>query len=94
MPRIRQEHEEDDGWTRWIAPVMAGYKIVCCDCGLAHDMEFQVVKAQPAKPNGTWDHGDPLGEQYRVLFRVARNERSTAAIRREKAKKKGKGGKC
>lgn len=32
-----------DGWSRWIMPVEAGYKLACCDCGLVHVLEFRVA---------------------------------------------------
>lgn len=36
-------HERADaGWTDWVAPYKH-YRLVCCDCGLAHDMEFRVI---------------------------------------------------
>lgn len=41
MPRIKRE-VEIDGWTRWIKPVMSGYRLACCDCGSVHDLKFKV----------------------------------------------------
>jgi hypothetical protein len=31
------------GWTRWQAPVMDGYLMQCCDCGLVHVVEFRTA---------------------------------------------------
>ena len=28
----------------WIRPVMKNYLMVCCDCGLAHWMDFMVIR--------------------------------------------------
>jgi len=39
----------------------------CCDCGLVHDLQFVVVKS---------------GRGHAVVFRARRNNRSTAAIRK------------
>ena len=33
-----------DGWTDWQRPVMRGYRLGCCDCGLVHDIDFRVVR--------------------------------------------------
>ena len=30
----------------WEKPVMKGYKMACCDCGLVHTMEFRVVNGE------------------------------------------------
>jgi hypothetical protein len=49
MARYRQEvgGETGDGdWTRWIRATTTPYRIACCDCGLVHDLEFQVVDGQ------------------------------------------------
>jgi hypothetical protein len=85
MPRFKKEVELENGWSRWVPPIMRGYRMACCDCGLVHDMEFAVVKVQRVRRDGRWSHGRPLNpKKYRVLFRARRNNRSTAALRRKK----------
>jgi hypothetical protein len=35
----------EDGWCNWIQPKEpeeGGYRMMCCDCRLIHDMEFRV----------------------------------------------------
>ena len=34
-----------DGWTEWVSPIMNGYRLECCDCGLVHEFQFRVVFA-------------------------------------------------
>lgn len=53
----------------WIRPVRRGYKMACCDCGLVHVLDFRLTK---------W------GKGKKIWFRAFRNNRSTAAIRRNK----------
>ena len=49
MTKINVEREiHPKRWSRWCYPIMKDYKIVCCDCGLVHDMEFRVT--------GDYDH--------------------------------------
>lgn len=36
------EVEGPNGWTGWIRPVKTPYYIRCCDCGLAHAVEFRI----------------------------------------------------
>jgi len=70
-PKMRPE-EDNDGWTRWLAPHERKFKMACCDCGLVHDMEFRletVIDAEGAV-------------QLQVQFRVRRNGRATGQIRR------------
>lgn len=69
MPRIPTHYMEANGWTKWIQPVMRGYRMACCDCGLVHDMDFKVVRH---------------GKRNNVQLRARRNERLTAAMRRKK----------
>jgi hypothetical protein len=57
----------------WIYPVSRGYRLRCCDCGLVHRIDFQVV-------------ADARG-RLMTRFRVERDNRSTAASRRERGKK-------
>lgn len=56
----------------WVKPVMKGYKMMCCDCGLVHVIEFRVIK---------WGRG------RKVIFRASRNNRSTALSRRRKRRR-------
>ena len=53
---------------QWIQPVMKGYKMACCDCGLIHRLEFKVIKC---------------GRGHKVIFRAWRDYRATAAKRRK-----------
>lgn len=59
----------------WVQPVPRGYKLRCCDCGLVHTMDFRVIK---------WAGGARTKVQFRVRDR---DERATAAIRREARKR-------
>lgn len=65
--------EAEDGWSPWVRSVR-GYRLACCDCGLVHDMELRVTIA-----------GAPVDMRTaRVAFRVSRNPKATAAMRRKK----------
>lgn len=62
------------------------HRLVCCDCGLSHDMEFIIVE--------TCTRGGKLKmlrlapKKFAIQFRARRNERSTAQIRRKPQKRK------
>jgi hypothetical protein len=57
-----QPATDPEGWCEWVEPVMRGYKMQCCDCGLIHEMEFNIA---------TTDDGVPMAEP-RVEFRMRR----------------------
>jgi hypothetical protein len=85
MPRMKVEVEGDDGWTRWVSPCLGGYRMGCCDCHLVHDMQFKVVKVIKGNPEKEdWEYIELDPKKYRVIFRAKRNNRSTAALRRNK----------
>mgnify|MGYP003139789869 CR=1 FL=1 len=86
MPKLVTEFEEEEtGWARWVPPVMTGYKIACCDCGLVHDMEFLAVEIIKRLPNDEFEYVELDPKKYRVVFRARRNNRSTGQVRRHKA---------
>jgi len=31
---------------QWVYPKMDGYRMMCCDCGLVHEIDFEVVDAE------------------------------------------------
>lgn len=35
-----------DGWDDWVSPERGKTRIICCDCGLAHDHQFRVRKGK------------------------------------------------
>lgn len=30
----------------WQQPILKGYRMACCDCGLVHTMDFRIVKGK------------------------------------------------
>jgi hypothetical protein len=77
----------DSKWSPWEVPVPRGYRLACCDCGLVHEMDFKIehvpVKREGAKRFRKHKNGS-------VLFRVARDNRATAGLRRHKEPTLGK----
>lgn len=76
------EYEQEDGWTRWIPPKPGTYRFMCCDCGLVHDMQFKIGEIVDRKDGGWLYLEDVEDEDLVVQFRVRRNNRSTAQVRR------------
>lgn len=59
------------GWSEWVFPLMKGYRMQCCDCGLIHEMQFRTWRqVTPADANGEW-LAEPI-EDGRVEFRARR----------------------
>lgn len=82
MARLKKMIERDDGWCDWVQPIMIGYRMACCNCGLVHDMQFYVLRKSKDLPGGGWQAKRLDVERYRVEFRARRNNRSTAQTRR------------
>lgn len=62
----------DNGWTEWVRPPVAGYKMKCCDCGLVHELEFRAF----AETKQTADGGYEIVElpwPIRAMFRARRS---------------------
>jgi hypothetical protein len=59
----------DGGWCEWVNPRHESYHMICCDCGLDHEMQFKVLKfAGPAKRVGEVVED----ENYQAIFRARR----------------------
>ena len=58
----------------WVKPCRKAYRMMCCDCGLVHEMDFRIVDSRN-------------GKKRQVQFRVRRNERATAASRRARVRR-------
>lgn len=78
MARFKKYEGPPGEWTEWVAPTMKKYRMGCCDCGLVHDMEFSIVRVTRRKGQ---DFDGKQVSGHRVLFRVKRNNRSTARMR-------------
>lgn len=83
MPRLKKMVAREDGWCDWSMPVMDGYRMACCDCGLVHTMQFKVLRV--TKKSAMFSSGPDVSKNHRVLFRAKRNNRSTAAVRRKRS---------
>ena len=65
---------ERPGDGEWVEPIRKGacYKLACCDCGLVHSLEFRII-----------------GKVRQIVqFRMFRDYRATAAMRRKRSSKK------
>jgi len=82
MTKINVEQEKEDGWTRWVSPIMTKYRMACCDCGLVHDIEFKIVKVVMKNKDGSFEYEDINSSKFRIIFRGKRNNRSTGQVRR------------
>lgn len=51
MPRVPVFEAGSDGWSDWVNPHGVEFRFVCCDCGLAHDLEFSEPVLFRAKRN-------------------------------------------
>lgn len=81
---MKQIKAKKDGWSRWQFPIMKGYLMQCCDCGLIHEMEFEVGKKGRKRKSGhyTWDTLDD--KEYGVAFRVKRKPNADKIIEQYK----------
>lgn len=69
------------GWSRWVTPIMREYKLVCCDCSLVHEMEFQAIKVASTTTRRRFSASKLDPETYRVAFRVRRKNGLTRQLR-------------
>jgi hypothetical protein len=64
---------DEEGWSEWIHPTPnaateSGYLMQCCDCGLVHEMQFEI--AEPHDGNEVFNPGE--GDDGVVIFRARR----------------------
>ena len=65
-------------------PIMDNYKMSCCDCGLVHNMDFQVVKIMKENEDGSYLFKELPKDKYRVSLKARRNNRATGQVRRHR----------
>jgi hypothetical protein len=72
----------------WPGPssVHLQHRLICCDCGLAHDFEFQIVEI--TRRNGRTVMTKVAPKRFALQFRARRNEKSTAQVRRKPQKRR------
>lgn len=63
-------HPDAEGWSEWIHPI-PGYLMQCCDCGLIHEMQFQIV---PADGNDLSKLNEGETAEGLIIFRAKRFE--------------------
>jgi hypothetical protein len=70
FPTIYQKDAK--GFTDWQFPVMRGYQFMCCDCGLIHDVQFDVVKIKKFLSKEEFGYDVVKGKENRVRMRLRR----------------------
>lgn len=73
LPRLKKPYDKVQSG-EWVQPRRRGYRMMCCDCGLVHILNFRVVR-----------HG--LG--HKVQFQAFRHNRATASARAASGKRPG-----
>jgi hypothetical protein len=68
-------------WSDWITPVMRGYLMACCDCGLVHEIDFKTVEVTK-KRKKDWLYRVLPRTKFRVALKARRAERHTAQHRK------------
>lgn len=71
--KIKQVKVNKDGWSRWEMPVMKGYLMQCCDCGLVHEMEFEAMREVGKPKKNGWQTFEKI-EGGRVRMRARRED--------------------
>jgi len=71
LPQDFTKHEvENEGdWSEWVCPDPTQYFMKCCDCGLVHEMQFNVVKY--SEGDKCEDFDDPY---VQAVFRARRHQ--------------------
>lgn len=70
-----------------VLPVMNGYRMSCCDCGLVHRLDFQVFEITGRSKTGAFIVREMSTDETQVGFRVYRDNRSTGQVRRHRRAK-------
>jgi hypothetical protein len=66
--------KNESGWTEWQFPIMDGYLMQCCDCGLVHEVDFKVMeKIGRTKRDGSWEAEPTKKGKFRVGIRMRRH---------------------
>lgn len=66
----------------WVNPIRNGYKMVCCDCGLVHDMDFRAVNLKYDRKKRTYKIHSI--NKANVVFRVRKNVKATYGHRKSR----------
>lgn len=62
-----------NGWSEWVSPIMNGYKMQCCDCGLIHEVDFKIVRFKGKPDNNGRSETTPISNKdIQVLLRMRR----------------------
>lgn len=86
LRQVRREREIN-GWSRWIQPRMDNYILVCCDCGLAHRMEFKAFRIIKRRKDGLTRVAPAPG--HLVRFRAQRAPAYTRKARKNTRRHQG-----
>jgi len=75
---VRHEVDTPDDWSEWVCPDPTQYFMKCCDCGLVHEMQFNIVKY--SEGDKCEDFDDPYVQAVFRARRVEQAERITNHI--------------
>jgi hypothetical protein len=82
VPEVREVkmHVVTDG--EEVTPVMKGYRMACCDCGLVHTVAFTVIRKTYDSDGDSYTWKPVEDKRYGLMLTARRNNRSTGQMRR------------
>lgn len=84
LKTIKVEREASSpGWSKWISPDPRNYIMVCCDCGLAHRLQFYATRVDKRYATGRFTYKVLNRRHFGVLFRAQRAEAYTKQARKK-----------
>ena len=75
-PVFIKHHGDDEGWSEWVCPDPKNYFMKCCDCGLVHEAQFNVVRYKSETERDDCDVVDD--QNLQAVFRMRRSEQWSA----------------
>lgn len=86
MKTIQFKHppmKKGSKFTHWIRPVMTGYHLSCCDCGLVHTINFQAIQITKRMKAPLHKYIELNKKDYQVEMKIRRNEKLTKQERKK-----------
>ena len=92
MAKYKRLSPDDGDWSEWIDfdLLATGHREGCCDCGMVHDVDFEISKLKKKNPDGSCDYEPVDPAKFLLRKRVKRNNRATGQIRRHMKKEEMK----
>lgn len=80
IKKAKLKRKKGSNYTDWVRPEMTGHIMICCDCSLAHRINFRSLEIIKKHKDGAETGKILPRNKYKIEYKVSRSNKLTRQL--------------